>query len=68
MNRVRDKCLELQGHTLYAEYVETEKNQIANNFLENQDFIKVKDDKTILQKLEIFNCTIDGTLYVSKLG
>jgi FkbH-like protein len=36
MKRIKDKCLELQGHTLYAEYVKTEKNLIANNFLENQ--------------------------------
>jgi FkbH-like protein len=67
MNRIRSKCIELQGHVLYAEYVKTDKNQIANNFLENQGFMKVNEDNVIFQKLKKRQFEIDGTLYIIKL-
>jgi len=67
MNRIRSKCVELQGHNLYAEYVKTDKNQIANNFLENQGFMKVNEDNVIFQKLKKHQFEIDGTLYRIKL-
>jgi FkbH-like protein len=67
MNRIRSKCVELQGHNLYAEYVKTDKNQIANNFLENQGFMKVNEDNVIFQKLKKRQFEIDGTLYRIKL-
>jgi predicted enzyme involved in methoxymalonyl-ACP biosynthesis len=67
MNRIRSKCVELQGHNLYAEYVKTDKNQIAHNFLENQGFMKVNEDNVIFQKLKKHQFEIDGTLYRIKL-
>ena len=56
-----------QVHILYAEFVETEKNQIAKNFLENQGFLRVSEDKSVFQKLRKFKCDIDGTLYSIKM-
>lgn len=67
MNRIKDKCLELQGHTLIAEYVKTEKNLIANNFLENQGFAEIKVDNAISQKFKEFQIEIDGTIYMINL-
>lgn len=67
MKRIKSKCLELNAHTLYAEYVKTEKNQIADNFLESQGFAKVAENNFIFQKLKKSHIGIDGIIYTVKL-
>ena len=57
----------MQINTLYAEFVKTDKNQIAEDFLDKLGFVKILKDETIKQRARHIDINLSGTLYLKQL-
>jgi len=67
MNRIKTKCHNMQINTLYAEFVKTDKNQIAEDFLDKLGFVKILKDEAIKQRARHIDINLSGTLYLKQL-
>ena len=67
MDKIIHECSNQHISILLAEFVSTERNQIANGFLDSQGFIQIEKDHEIIKGADWAGNDISGTLFMRKM-